>query len=68
MAHYRKYLISVFQQFFASVDKIFLLGGRLGTGLYFHEVLTLFLSHSATREATRIYQFITNNQALFNLW
>ena len=26
------------------------------------------LSRLATREATRIYQFITNNQALFHLW
>ena len=26
------------------------------------------LSHLATRETTRIYQSITNNQALFHLW
>ena len=26
------------------------------------------LSRSATREATRIYQFTTNNQASFHLW
>ena len=28
-----------FQQFFASIDKIFILGGRLVTKLYFREVL-----------------------------
>ena len=30
--------------------------------------LTVLLSHLATREATRMYQFITNNQASFHLW
>ena len=28
-------LISVFQEFFASIDKIFILAGRLGTELWF---------------------------------
>ena len=27
-----------------------------------------FLSRSATREAIRIYQFITNNHSSFHLW
>ena len=26
------------------------------------------LTRSATRDATRIYQFVTNNQASFHLW
>ena len=53
-----------FQGVFASIDKIFFLGGRLGTRFYFHEVL----SRSATREATFVYQVMTNNQASFHLW
>ena len=32
-AHYGKSSISIFQQLFASIDKIFVLGGRLGTRL-----------------------------------
>ena len=32
-AHYGKSSISIFQQLFASIDKIFILGGRLGTRL-----------------------------------
>ena len=38
----------------------------LGIRLQIHEVLTL--SRSATGEATRIYQFITNNEASFHFW
>ena len=38
MAHYGKNLISVFQQFFASVDKIIILAERLGTTLSFYEI------------------------------
>ena len=34
--------ISLFKESFASIDKVFFLGGKLGTRLYFHEVLTLF--------------------------
>ena len=34
----RKSLTAVFQEFFASIEKIFLLGGRLGTRLSFYEV------------------------------
>ena len=58
----------------ASIDKIFFLGGISGARLEFHMVLTLFwtflisLSLSVTREATLIYQFVTNNQSLFHLW
>ena len=54
MAHYGKSLISVFQEFFTSLNKIFILAGRLGTRILFFEVLRL-LSCSATRQATRIY-------------
>ena len=32
----------LFQESFAIIDKIFFLGGKLGTSLYFHKVLTLF--------------------------
>ena len=38
IAHYGKNLISVFQELFASIDKIFILAGRLGTRLSFYEV------------------------------
>ena len=38
IAHYRKSLISVFQGFVASIDKIFILAERLGTRLSFYEV------------------------------
>ena len=41
IAHYRKSLISVFQEFFASINKVFILAGRLGTRLLFYEVLGL---------------------------
>ena len=64
MAHYGKSSSSFFKEPFASIDKIFFFGGRLGTSLQLYEALT-FLSRSTTREATRIYRFITNNQALF---
>ena len=37
-AHNGKSLISVFQEFFASIDKIFILAGGLGTGLPFYRV------------------------------
>ena len=49
MAHYERSLISVFQEFFAGIDKIFFLAGKnfhssifiRGTNLYFYEVLRL---------------------------
>ena len=37
----RKSLISVFQEFFASINKIFILVERLGTRLLFYEVLRI---------------------------
>ena len=33
MAHYGKILIPIIQVFFASINKIFVFGGRLGTRL-----------------------------------
>ena len=39
MEKYGKVLISSFQQFFASINKTFILGGRLGTRLSFYEIL-----------------------------
>ena len=39
IAYYGKSSISIFQQFFASISKIFILGVGLGTKLYFNEVL-----------------------------
>ena len=33
IAHYEKSLISIFKESYASIDKIFFLGGRLGTRL-----------------------------------
>ena len=38
IVHNRKCLISVFQEFFASINKTFILAGRLSTGLSFYEV------------------------------
>ena len=38
IVHYGKSLISVFQQFFTIIDKIFILAGRLGTRLSFYGV------------------------------
>ena len=64
--HYGKGLISVFQEFFASIGKIFNLAGGLGTGhsiLWDLGTLLIFsnflrskvLSRSATREDILIY-------------
>ena len=39
MVHYGESSISTFEQFFASIDKIFVLGGRLGTRLELYEDL-----------------------------
>ena len=39
--HHGKSLISVFQEFFASINNIFILAGTLGTRLSFYEVWTL---------------------------
>ena len=41
IAHYGKSLISVFQRFFASMNKILILMGKLDTRLSFYEVQTL---------------------------
>ena len=38
IAHYGKSLISIFQEFFASTNKMSILWGRLGTRLSFYEV------------------------------
>ena len=76
--HYGKSLISVFEEFFASISKIFILSERLDTRLSFYKVLRFswyillvlrlsVLSRSATYSAT--WQlFITNNCASFHLW
>ena len=47
------------QHLFARSDKIFYFGKRAESEV---------LSRSPTREATRIYEFITNNHASFRLW
>ena len=52
--HYEKSLISVFQEIFASFNKIFILAGIMGTRLLFYEVLRLsyiyqVFSHLAAR-------------------
>ena len=76
--HYGKSLISVFQKIFTSIDKIFISSGGLNTGkkiIWRFQILLLFpnflrsyvLSRPAVREATRTYQFITNNHTSFNL-
>ena len=38
IVHKRKSLVSVFQEFSASINKTFILAGRLGTRLSFYEV------------------------------
>ena len=38
IAHHRKSLISVFQEFSDSINKTFILAGRLGARLSFYEV------------------------------
>ena len=38
IAHYRKSWISVFQEFFAMIDKIFILAGIMDTTVSFDEV------------------------------
>ena len=38
IAHYGKILISVFQEFFASINKIFIFAGGLGTTVSFYGV------------------------------
>ena len=38
MMHYMESLISIFQGFFANIDKIFILAGRLDPRLSFYEV------------------------------
>ena len=43
IAHYRKSPTAILKRSFGSIEKILFLGGRLGTRLYFHEVLMLFL-------------------------
>ena len=40
--HYGRVLVSIFQQLFASVGEIFILGGRLCGGFKFYEVLRNF--------------------------
>ena len=39
IVHYKKSSISFFQEFFESVDKILIFGGRLSNRLQFYEVL-----------------------------
>ena len=41
MVHYGKGLISVFQEFFASIKKVVILVERQGTGLLFYKVLRI---------------------------
>ena len=76
--HYGKSLISVFREFFASINKIFILAGRLGTRLLFCEVLRLFwyllISKDPKSEVVRqlvrqfVYtMFISHNRASFHL-
>ena len=38
MAHYGKRLIAIFEDFFTSIKKIFIIAGRMGTKLSFYEV------------------------------
>ena len=35
----KKFIVFIFQQFLASVDKFLFSGGGLGAGLYFYEIL-----------------------------
>ena len=40
IVHYVKSLISVFEEFFASINKILILAGRLATRISFYDVYT----------------------------
>ena len=74
----REKLSSIFQEFFASISKISILAGRLGTGLSSYGVLTLswyfLISEDAKSKVVRqlvrklVYtMFISNNRASFHL-
>ena len=41
IAHYGESSISIFQEFFASIDETFILRGRKSTRMQFYEVLKL---------------------------
>ena len=74
----REKLSSIFREFFASISKISILAGRLGTGLSSYGVLTLSwyfqISEDAKSKVVRqlvrklVYtMFISNNRASFHL-
>ena len=76
--HYGKILISIFRQFLASIDKVFILGGRLGTRIKFYEDFrfpwSFLISWDPKSEVVwqlvrqPLYTiFSTNNHALFHL-
>ena len=79
IGHNRKGLVSVFQEFSASINKTFILTGDLCTGLSFHVVERNFLYflisydpksydvHQSVRQL--VYNmFISNNRPKFHLW
>ena len=77
--HHEKSLISIFQEFCASINKTFILTTTLGTRVSFYEVLTVpwyFListdpKSQVVRQVVRQLEytmFISNNHPLFNLW
>ena len=79
IVHYGKTAFSVFQEITTSTDKPFYFERRLehqAVILRSFEILLAFcnflrfkvLTRLLSREATRIYQFITNNHVSFLLW
>ena len=56
MSSLREKLVFVFQEFLASVSKVFILAGRQGTRLSFYEDFGI------------LWQLLHNNRASFHLW
>ena len=68
--HRGKILISIFENFFASIKKIFNLRGRLDTRLWFYVVLRFSWSfHVFWDPISSVFrQLVINNQASFHWW
>ena len=79
IGHSGKSLISLFQEFFASIDKAFILAGGVGARLSFYEIQTVsrYFLISEDPKSQVVWQlvrqlvytmFISNNRTSFDLW
>ena len=66
MAHYGKSLISIFQEFPASINKIFILAGQLGTMLSFYDPKSEVVRQLVRQLVYSMY--ISNNRASFHYY